>query len=544
MRKVLFTLGVLALVGFLATSTFAANRGPSFKGIGFIHPWDPGNFPASFVWDITDDGSVLMTTPNWTGGGYFTFTTYPGLEWTLGDGSASGFNFNGDGSVVMGGYPGDDGYYHAGTWLGAEGEWDLIPLPAEFEPCGGTGTSYYDMGGDGDYATGLTWVANCRSRGFVWDKATDTTVTLPSMNGESSRSSVISDDGSHAAGFNQKECGWRRGADWTDGSPSWIDGLGENEGKLCGADDSPCCSDRDCPDYVDSYCDNLCDRDNNVCVGGTTPGAFCNWNSDCWGTCQNGANAGADCNSSSACPDDQVCFDNPNYNSEDQKGEALAITGDGNYVAGRQFGESSCHWSEPCYDPYLWASGWRMNPDRSFERIWPNFDDGGQGIVDPFTMSDDGSRIGGWYGSRWTGYYSLLWVEGLGSIDFQLFLAGQGLEDVLFWGLGPITTMTPDGGIVAGYGTNYANPDCPFFGCTEGWVAEIPKVSVCHKGASRSPGIRLRTTSATATSWPPASSSRSTAAARVRRSAPARPRRTGSRPTRTSSGSPKKSWRP
>ena len=40
MSKRLLVLGVVALAALLATSSFAANRGVSFDGISYIHPYE------------------------------------------------------------------------------------------------------------------------------------------------------------------------------------------------------------------------------------------------------------------------------------------------------------------------------------------------------------------------------------------------------------------------------------------------------------------------------------------------------------------------
>jgi len=303
---------------------------------------------------------------------------------------------------------------------------------------------------------------------------------------------------------------------WIDGTPEFLDGLGENEAKLCGADDSPCCSDRDCPDYVDAVCDNVgacdktgvyCDRPTSapgVCVGGPTPGTSCNGDYNCYGACASGPNTGGACRYDSSCPgncdggpnngdpctgsgncpDVQVCFDNPSYDSETEKGEAYSMTPDGNYIAGAVFGASPYHWSDPLYDPYLWATGYRMNPDGSFtplpvpDGVYPD------GNWIPIDISDDGSVIVGKFGSFWASYPTL-WTEETGTLDMQYFLVAQGLDDLYFWFLAQVNTVRADGAMVGGTGTNYVNPDCHSqWGCTEGWVAEIAKASVCHKDDS------------------------------------------------------------
>jgi hypothetical protein len=365
----------------------------------------------------------------------------------------------------------------------------------------------HGMSSNGQYVTGLSWVENCSARGYIWSRATNTTVMLPSLNGESARGNGVTNDGDTVVGFNQKECGWRRGAMWVDGNPEWIDGLGENEAKLCSFDDSPCCANYDCPDFVDAFCDNTgsCDKTgvscvNSVCVGGASAGQSCygSWSCDgycttgpntggacggdyeCPGTCDGGPNNGNSCTGSGDCPDVDVCLDNPDYNPTDTKGEAYTMSPDGNYVAGTVFGESD--WQDPNYDPYLWASGYRMNPDGSFTQLLPPPDVYPDGSWTPIDMSDDGSVIGGKFGSFWSSY-PVLWTEETGTMDIQYFLVAQGLDDLYFWYIQQVNAVRADGEMIGGYGTNYVNPDCHSqWGCTEGWVAGIAKASVCHKG--------------------------------------------------------------
>ena len=341
MRKQWFVLGVVALAALLATSTFAANRGVSFSGIGFIHPWDPGPYPASMVWGMTDDGQTLLTTPDW-GGRYATLTTYPGLEWSL-VGGCTGFSISGDGSAIMASAPDDEGMLRASVWNGTENDWTPLPYPDGFEACGSSGLSFYDMGGNAEYATGLTW-EGCSSTGpFFWNAATNTTVKYDPVVGSSSdsaRGNAITDDGSLIVGWNKQLCGMWRGGRWDDGVGSWIDGLDANEPKVCGQSGDPCCGDRDCPEYVD---DGWCDKTgvecvDGFCVGGSTPGASCTSTYYCEGYCAGGPNQGDSCRSDYLCPDTQVCVENHDFDAEGMKGEAFDVTSDGSYIAGTLFG--------------------------------------------------------------------------------------------------------------------------------------------------------------------------------------------------------------
>ena len=230
-----------------------------------------------------------------------------------------------------------------------------------------------------------------------------------------------------------------------------------------------------------------------TCTGGSNAGGSCNYLSNCPGACASGPNAGQACSYDSACPgncgggpaegdactgdyqcpDTPACDDNPNWVAEDWKGEAYDITPDGDYIVGEHFGQSAAAWNEPGYNPELFASAYRMNPDGSFTQIGiPPFGNP-EDAWTPFAISDDGSTVVGRYG-WWIYSYPTLWTEATGTLDLQYFLIGQGLDDLWFWYLTDLTSVSADGKIVAGHGYN---PD----GWLEGYTIDLSKVSVCHK---------------------------------------------------------------
>jgi hypothetical protein len=95
-----------------------------------------------------------------------------------------------------------------------------------------------------------------------------------------------------------------------------------------------------------------------------------------------------------------------------------------------------------------------------------------------WAISDDGNTVvgefggGGFFGSP---PYPVLWNRDIGmTIDVQVFLLGQGLDDLFFWILEDATAVNSDGTIIAGSGVN---PD----GWIEAWKADISKVKICHK---------------------------------------------------------------
>jgi hypothetical protein len=81
----------------------------------------------------------------------------------------------------------------------------------DIERCGPWG-----MTPSGGHVCGLMWVAFCSALGFVWDSATDTIRTLPSLYFyKPTRANGISADGSFAGGWNDDYTGYRQGCVWT-----------------------------------------------------------------------------------------------------------------------------------------------------------------------------------------------------------------------------------------------------------------------------------------------------------------------------------------
>jgi hypothetical protein len=370
-----------------------------------------------------------------------------------------------------------DGSSQAAIWAGVTDEWDPIPLPAGFEPCGGSGLSFYDMGGNADFATGLTWEGCAVANAYRWDAASDMTVNLGSMNAENSRGNAISEDGSTIVGWNEMLCGSRRGARWDDGQWNWIDGNGDIEPRQCAESGAWCCSDSYCPEVNVGTCED------NVCVGGQLEGAACNWDSDCPNsnegycdqgtlTCVGGTEEGKECTSNWSCGDTAVCLDNPDWAAAAQnyKGEVFDVSGDGKYAFGRNFGDSD--YNSPDYDPYLWASAYVQGPNGSFTQVLPPPDASPYDSWTPYRISDNGKTAVGTYG-WWIYSYPTVWTEATGTLDLQWFLIGQGLDDLWYWYLRTASVVSADGTIIGGDGYN---PDY----WIEGYRLDMSKVSICH----------------------------------------------------------------
>ncbi len=112
-----------------------------------------------------------------------------------------------------------------------------------------------------------------------------------------------------------------------------------------------------------------------------------------------------------------------------------------------------------------------MNPDGSFDRIPspPEF----PYIVNPYVISENGTGRRRDRRRLLLRHRPFLWNKDLGTIDFQLFLIGQGLDELYFWYLTSINAISGNGRIVAGQGQN---PD----GKLEGWIVDINQVLVCR----------------------------------------------------------------
>jgi len=464
MRKSLVLLGVAALAVLLATTASAENRGVTFTHIGYLG--DPGPFPASAVTSMNPDGTVFIASPTYFGNYCFTWTPDGGWGTEIGE-ATSICRMSSNGTIMASGlYPGSDpGYAWPGTWAGAPNVWDPIPADADFEACGNSRMSFYDMGGDGDYATGLTWSGCSVARAFRWDKATNTSVNLGSLNGDSSRGNAINNDGSTVVGWTRMMSGQWRGARWDDGTWNWVDGQGSIEPKVCIESGKSCTSNNGderygCPEYVD---DSHCDRAtcvSNVCVGGPNAGQSCTANYQCAGYCIGGPNDGDTCTSDYYCPDTAACIDNPAWSNAAYKGEARDVSEAG-HVVGRNYGG----------DYPQWNSAYRENPDGSFTEIptAPSFPD----TWEPLRISENGKTVVGRIGNPFFGSIAAIWNESIGTQDLQLFLVQQGLDELFFWYLTDVYDVSADGTVIGGRGFN---PD----GWYEGFVIDMKKLWVCH----------------------------------------------------------------
>ena len=292
MKKCLVLLGVAALAVLLTTSAFAGNRGVSFTSIGFIDP--PGQYPASQVWDMNPAGTVFVTSPSFSGSYITLWTREAGWQTLVGSGTPSSAPLTNAGTLMSNGiYPGSNpAYLWPGLWLGATDMWSPLPAQAGYAPCGSSRISFYDMGGEGDFATGLTWQGCAIARAFKWDKATNTTIDLGSPNTRSTRGNAITTDGSAVYGWGTALFGTRRGAKFANGTVTFLGDPNGLEPKAC-RDTGKACTVTSadpvtgCPvEYVD---DGSCPTSSKgtctggVCVGGFDAGKTCTNSSQCGG---------------------------------------------------------------------------------------------------------------------------------------------------------------------------------------------------------------------------------------------------------------------
>lgn len=504
MRNRPVLLGVAASLALLATSAFAANRGVQFTSIGFIQ--NPGTNPASSVWEMNPDGTVFIVAPNPAATFLVKWTREGGWGEQVGSGNPGTSAMSAGGVIMSDGiFPGSNpAFLWPGTWNGVLNSWTAVPQNPTYSPCGGSRMSFYNMAGEGDYAVGLTWQGCAIAEGWLYDKAVGATIALGRPNGRSTRANAVSLDGTKVAGWGTALFGTRRGAVWHDGSWQFLNDPQGLEPKACGGGYGKACTSNSadptfgCPgEYVDDgnctnrgTCQNRGTCVSNVCVGGTNPGTSCTNNNQCRGACAGGSNpgtqctsdsvcagtctgpnAGATCTSAGACPDTLACVANPNWTTDKFKGEAYDITPDGGYVVGRNFNDNT-----------KFNSGYRANPDGTFTEIpppetWPN-------LVDPFAgVSDDGRVAAGVAGTRLTGTVPIVWIDGVGTVDLQLFLIAQGLDELYFWFLAQASTISADGTVIAGYGFNPDNR-------MEGWIVDMKKLWVCHAPPGNPAGAR------------------------------------------------------
>ncbi len=166
-----------------------------------------GHYPT-----VSHDGSMIMANSNM----YYS----EGTGWiTQDEGSFS--HIAGGGLKVIGTKMDDAIGFNVGAIWDPVTGWSFMDVAPEGESCDSGLMSGYAGNFDGNLATGLQWVANCKAECFFYEEGVGTMVMGREEN-SSSRGTDMSDDGTTIGGFAQPEGGGaRRAAVWTVGEDGW-----------------------------------------------------------------------------------------------------------------------------------------------------------------------------------------------------------------------------------------------------------------------------------------------------------------------------------
>lgn len=394
MKKVLYTAAVLLLAVAVVSPAFADPRQIEFTPMG---PEPLAQFPLSQALAVSSDGEVALVCLGFIGCGVAVWSEGQvgqfDSEYIIAEGITGGLpSISDDYEVLMA--PGSL-EFQDGIWDGVgfpnAGYDPIVPYADGFAPCGSSGQNAFAMSGNGQFATGLTWIdkngdgngcAPGEPSAFLWDRAAGTTIALDnSVNNNSTRGNGINADGSVIVGWGQTA--QREAMKWVNGVQSFI-----------------------CPNPLGAGGDEFCPEG--------------------WDVSDNGQTI-------------LTSYAGP----EDFTATAAIING---------------------------TSVTKMDPP-PFPGD-PQFD-----AWNPRALRGDGGAVVGSYGG--SGFfgsppYPVLWTPELGTIDLQVLLLGQGLDDLFFWFLSSANDISDDGTVIVGQGTN---PD----GWVEAWKIDLGKVKVCHK---------------------------------------------------------------
>jgi uncharacterized membrane protein len=206
MKKWLINAGLLCLFSSLCLSAMAATA--TFQTI---------SDPVAGTWAnyaISGDGTVIAAN---YGGEIYRWTTAGGFQdLGPGDPNSSSIGISRDGSTIISGYIGSDGFSRPALW-NASG---LVDLGHPRNGCTMIGNSWgggYGVSGNGTVAVGLAWT--CKdAEGFEWTaKSGNHSLGHPAGN-HSSRASAISANAKTIVGFWEDPTGPRRPVRWVGGT--------------------------------------------------------------------------------------------------------------------------------------------------------------------------------------------------------------------------------------------------------------------------------------------------------------------------------------
>ena len=139
-------------------------------------------------------------------------------------------------------------------------------------------------------------------------------------------------------------------------------------------------------------------------------------------------------------------------------GSVNAINHDGTAAVGGYAGRNEYDWGE---DAYIWSpkTGTRNLGHFTFpcEDIAPWDCPWMPEVVLPaeaFGVSDKGDIVVGRAGDYWNGFIGFIWMEGLGMIDFNEFLQGQGVMEAYPGAMISPLAVSGDGKTIVGWGIN------------------------------------------------------------------------------------------
>jgi probable HAF family extracellular repeat protein len=172
--------------------------------------------PVTNTWSnyaLSGDGTVMAAN---YGGEIYRWTAAGGFEdLGLGDTYSSSIGISRDGSTIISGYIGSDGFSRPALWNGS----GLVDLGHPHNGCTTIGNSWgsgYGVSGNGSIAVGLAWTCT-DAEGFEWTAKTGNLSLGHPAGSRSSRASAISANGKTIVGFWEDPTGPRRPVRWVGG---------------------------------------------------------------------------------------------------------------------------------------------------------------------------------------------------------------------------------------------------------------------------------------------------------------------------------------
>ena len=205
MKKCLINAGLLCLLSSLCLQAQAATA-------KFHIMTDP----VQGTWSnyaLSGDGTVMAAN---YGGEIYRWTAADGFQdLGPGDPNSSSIGISRDGSTIISGYIGSDGFGRPALWKASR----LIDLGHPHNGCTKIGNSWgsgYGVSGDGKVAVGLAWTCTA-AEGFEWTAKTGNLSLGHPAGNHSSRASAISANGKTIVGFWEDPTGPRRPVRWVGG---------------------------------------------------------------------------------------------------------------------------------------------------------------------------------------------------------------------------------------------------------------------------------------------------------------------------------------